>query len=155
MMKLIILEMKSMSTKKDLRTIICTKCGEKKPKDNFWFDKRRNKYQTPCKQCRNEHKRMRRREAHINGRFTKSELEKSYRLKGIPSEFIDVITANILLGRELQKVKEIKITGNNKLILIYCPVCSEVELIKAPVTLKDLIELGKLFENQHERCRKK
>jgi len=134
--------------------IKCTKCGEEKTRDNFWFDERRKSYQTPCKDCRNQQKRMRRREQKINGRFTKSELEKDYRLKDLPKDLIELISTKIILDRELSKKDKVKLTGNDNLIVIFCPVCGGVEILKTPICLDDLIEIGTLFEKQHERCRK-
>ncbi len=138
-----------------MEKIKCTQCGENKPLDEYWFDKRRGKHQTPCKECRNINKRMRRKEMFINNKFTKSELDKSYRLKGIPEEIRDVVVANIMLNREIEKTKDIQITSNKKHTVLYCPLCGECESLETPINIKDFFIIGDLFEKGHAKCRKK
>lgn len=138
-----------------MEKIECTQCGENKTVDNYWFDKRRNKHQTPCKECRNLNKKMRRKEMFINNKFTKSELDKSYRLKGIPEEIREVVVANIMLNREIEKTKDVQITGNGDVSVIYCPICAESEALETPINLKEFFKLGDLFEKSHAKCRKK
>lgn len=138
-----------------MKKIKCTQCGENKSDNNYWFDKRRNKHQTPCKECRNINKKIRRKEMFINNRFTKSELDKSYRLKGVPEEIREVVVANIMLNREIEKTKDIQITANGKYTVLYCPICGECEILEMPINVKDFFIIGDLFEKSHDKCRKK
>ena len=138
-----------------MKTIQCTKCKDHKTLDNYWYDKRRNKHQTPCKECRNMYKRMRRREMYINGRFSKNDINKSLRLKGLPTDIIEVVKANILLNREIDKIKEVQVTGNKDAIVVYCPLCGDNEVLKSPVKIEHLSEIGYLFNKRHYECREK
>ena len=139
----------------ELESMQCTKCKEIKPLSEYWFDNRRDKHQTPCKDCRNLYKRMRRREMYINGRFSKNDINKSLRLKGLPNDIIEVVKANILLNREIDKLKEVQVTGNEEAIIIYCPLCGDNEVLKSPVKVNHLNEIGELFNKRHYECRKK
>lgn len=135
--------------------IICTKCAIEKPLSSFWYDKRRMKYQTPCIDCRNKQKRMRRREKYINCKFSKSELEKNYRLKGVANELISVILDNILLNREIDRSNKTRLKQIDDKLVMFCPVCMDIELLTLPICIDELSSLGHLFQENHYECRKK
>lgn len=138
-----------------MEKIKCTRCKKHLDKDMYFFNKKRSKVDQPCKSCRAGSKRLRRLEMKINGKFHKSELEKSYRLKGVPDELIEVIVAKILLNREIDKSISPQATGNDKNVVLYCPNCCEVEVLDNPILLDDMVSIINHFKQVHGKCQKK
>lgn len=131
----------------------CTRCESILPKSGFWYNKTRKKIDQPCKDCRNEQKRIRRKEMRLNGKFCKSELETSYRMKGLPDDLIEIMLTKILINRELEKKAVPQVTGNNDIMVMYCPTCTKFEKINMPIPLDDLVEITTYFGKIHEECK--
>lgn len=139
----------------EMETVRCGRCNEVKSKKDFIYDKRRGKHQQPCRDCRNKQKRLRRKENYINSKFNETQINIDYRLEGLPKELKEVLMMNVLIKREIKSSKNIKVTQVNENIVLFCPVCGDLEIVSIPVDFELLIELGNLFKEKHEGCRKK
>jgi hypothetical protein len=124
---------------------------------DFWFNKKRNRFDTPCKDCRNQQKKIRRITNRQNGFFLKSEITHAYRTKGFSKSFVDAYKQHLLLVRELKESKEISITQIEEKLVLFCPICCEFEVVKNTMNrihLKRFLELINVFEKRHEKCSK-
>lgn len=133
----------------------CTRCGVLKLDSDFWFNKSRNRLDTPCKECRNQQKKIRRISNIENSILSESIIKNAYRVKGLPTSFIEAYKQFLLLSRKLKESKDIKITQIENMLVIMCPVCGEFECIQTKTNLiqfKRFLDLTNEFQKRHEKC---
>lgn len=139
-----------------MEDIKCTRCSEFKSESEFWFNSSRNKVDQPCKCCRNEQKRLRRSIDYQNNKLSKSEIEKSLRLKNYSEILREVILNNIFLKREIEKSSSPLVAVDSENLVIFCPICGHSENGKIPFPVSKIDELKKLFNTTHgDKCSKR
>lgn len=135
--------------------ISCSRCHQDKPISGFWWNKDREKVDQPCKDCRNSQKRLRRAEMKSNNRFSKSELDKSYRLKGFDGDLREALVSKILLERTIKRVTSPHILTVDGALILVCPHCEAEEVAQVPIELEELVNLTNKFLALHGNTCKK
>lgn len=133
--------------------MICTRCNNDKSDEDFWYCKKREKYQTPCKDCRNRQKRAKRKIDYVNGNISTS----NYRLSGYPQSLTEVIKNSLILNRQLKRMDgDFLVTADRDIAIVYCSRCGISRSMKMPCGISELQNLVELTKEIHDdkRCKR-
>lgn len=143
-----------------MSTKICNKCNLEKNVSEYQKDKRRlntkSYYQQPCKDCRNNQKKMKRKIDYYQNFLSNGTIKHGFikrhctnlKSENINEKFVELVREHIFLKRELKRDHKTYYSNG----MLFCNVCNSIVVIRDEITIDAIIVIVDTFKKLHHHA---